>query len=109
MRNAAFCDAGILILFLSVMCSFSCWLVIQSLVSLPPAACFDLCRVCESNTSSRYTVFYNMLNEQKLIFCWYNLLLLLLCVSGSNPKKPSAPDMFTESDDMFAADFDVSI
>uniref|UniRef100_A0A3P9CSA5 Serine/threonine-protein kinase PRP4 homolog n=1 Tax=Maylandia zebra TaxID=106582 RepID=A0A3P9CSA5_9CICH len=24
----------------------------------------------------------------------------------SNPKKPSAPDMFTESDDMFAADFD---
>lgn len=52
-----------------------------------------------------------MLNEQKLIFCWYNLLLLLLllCVSGSNPKKPSAPDMFTESDDMFAADFDVSI
>uniref|UniRef100_A0AAX7T9A7 Serine/threonine-protein kinase PRP4 homolog n=1 Tax=Astatotilapia calliptera TaxID=8154 RepID=A0AAX7T9A7_ASTCA len=25
---------------------------------------------------------------------------------GSNPKKPSAPDMFTESDDMFAADFD---
>uniref|UniRef100_A0A672YUN1 Serine/threonine-protein kinase PRP4 homolog n=1 Tax=Sphaeramia orbicularis TaxID=375764 RepID=A0A672YUN1_9TELE len=26
---------------------------------------------------------------------------------GANPKKPSAPDMFTESDDMFAADFDV--
>ncbi|KAM9839771.1 pre-mRNA processing factor 4Bb [Aulostomus maculatus] len=25
---------------------------------------------------------------------------------GPNPKKPSAPDMFTESDDMFAADFD---
>ncbi|XP_020786421.1 pre-mRNA processing factor 4Bb isoform X1 [Boleophthalmus pectinirostris] len=25
---------------------------------------------------------------------------------GQNPKKPSAPDMFTESDDMFAADFD---
>ncbi|KAM9333226.1 pre-mRNA processing factor 4Bb [Pholidichthys leucotaenia] len=25
---------------------------------------------------------------------------------GVNPKKPSAPDMFTESDDMFAADFD---
>ncbi|XP_049605167.1 pre-mRNA processing factor 4Bb [Syngnathus scovelli] len=25
---------------------------------------------------------------------------------GANPKKPSAPDMFTESDDMFAADFD---
>ncbi|XP_057681021.1 pre-mRNA processing factor 4Bb isoform X2 [Corythoichthys intestinalis] len=25
---------------------------------------------------------------------------------GTNPKKPSAPDMFTESDDMFAADFD---
>uniref|UniRef100_A0A3B4BAL1 Serine/threonine-protein kinase PRP4 homolog n=1 Tax=Periophthalmus magnuspinnatus TaxID=409849 RepID=A0A3B4BAL1_9GOBI len=25
-----------------------------------------------------------------------------------NPKKPSAPDMFTESDDMFAADFDQS-
>ncbi|KAG5851059.1 hypothetical protein ANANG_G00088980 [Anguilla anguilla] len=25
---------------------------------------------------------------------------------GSNPKKPSAPDMFTESDDMFAAYFD---
>nr|XP_020473166.1 serine/threonine-protein kinase PRP4 homolog [Monopterus albus] len=24
---------------------------------------------------------------------------------GTNPKKPSAPDMFTESDDMFAADF----
>uniref|UniRef100_H3D826 Serine/threonine-protein kinase PRP4 homolog n=1 Tax=Tetraodon nigroviridis TaxID=99883 RepID=H3D826_TETNG len=24
----------------------------------------------------------------------------------ANPKKPSAPDMFTESDDMFAADFD---
>uniref|UniRef100_A0A1A7XGF1 Serine/threonine-protein kinase PRP4 homolog n=1 Tax=Iconisemion striatum TaxID=60296 RepID=A0A1A7XGF1_9TELE len=26
--------------------------------------------------------------------------------SGANPKKPSAPDMFTESDDMFAAHFD---
>lgn len=25
---------------------------------------------------------------------------------GANPKKPSAPDMFTESDDMFNADFD---
>ncbi|XP_056593830.1 pre-mRNA processing factor 4Bb [Triplophysa dalaica] len=25
---------------------------------------------------------------------------------GTNPKKPSAPDMFIESDDMFAADFD---
>ncbi|XP_069015775.1 pre-mRNA processing factor 4Bb isoform X2 [Embiotoca jacksoni] len=25
---------------------------------------------------------------------------------GANSKKPSAPDMFTESDDMFAADFD---
>ncbi|XP_072234128.1 pre-mRNA processing factor 4Bb isoform X1 [Leuresthes tenuis] len=25
---------------------------------------------------------------------------------GANPKKPSAPDMFIESDDMFAADFD---
>ncbi|XP_037550425.1 pre-mRNA processing factor 4Bb [Nematolebias whitei] len=25
---------------------------------------------------------------------------------GANPKKPSAPDMFTESDDMFAAHFD---
>ncbi|XP_035382173.1 pre-mRNA processing factor 4Bb [Electrophorus electricus] len=25
---------------------------------------------------------------------------------GANTKKPSAPDMFTESDDMFAADFD---
>ncbi|KAB5533086.1 hypothetical protein PHYPO_G00127690 [Pangasianodon hypophthalmus] len=25
---------------------------------------------------------------------------------GTNTKKPSAPDMFTESDDMFAADFD---
>ncbi|XP_077480523.1 pre-mRNA processing factor 4Bb [Stigmatopora argus] len=25
---------------------------------------------------------------------------------GTNAKKPSAPDMFTESDDMFAADFD---
>ncbi|XP_061821234.1 pre-mRNA processing factor 4Bb [Nerophis lumbriciformis] len=25
---------------------------------------------------------------------------------AANPKKPSAPDMFTESDDMFAADFD---
>lgn len=36
-------------------------------------------------------------------------VLLFLCVSGANPKKPSAPDMFTESDDMFAADFDVSI
>lgn len=34
--------------------------------------------------------------------------LLLFFVSGANPKKPSAPDMFTESDDMFAADFDVS-
>lgn len=35
--------------------------------------------------------------------------LLFLFVSGANPKKPSAPDMFTESDDMFAADFDVRI
>lgn len=29
-------------------------------------------------------------------------------LKGTNPKKPSAPDMFTESDDMFAAYFDVS-
>lgn len=35
--------------------------------------------------------------------------LLLFFVPGANPKKPSAPDMFTESDDMFAADFDVSL
>lgn len=34
--------------------------------------------------------------------------LLLFFVPGANPKKPTAPDMFTESDDMFAADFDVS-
>lgn len=39
------------------------------------------------------------------LFC----LFLVVVVVGSNPKKPSAPDMFTESDDMFAADFDVSI
>lgn len=30
-ENAELCDAGILILFLFVMCSFSCWLVTQSL------------------------------------------------------------------------------
>lgn len=30
-RNAELCDAGVLIFFLFVMCSFSCWLVIQSL------------------------------------------------------------------------------
>lgn len=29
--NEELCDAGVLILFLFVMCSFSCWLVIQSL------------------------------------------------------------------------------
>lgn len=29
-------------------------------------------------------------------------------VAGSGAKKPSAPDMFTESDDMFTAYFDVS-
>ncbi|XP_061109494.1 serine/threonine-protein kinase PRP4 homolog isoform X2 [Conger conger] len=32
--------------------------------------------------------------------------LIALEKDGSNPKKPSAPDMFTESDDMFAAYFD---
>ncbi|XP_041817224.1 pre-mRNA processing factor 4Bb [Chelmon rostratus] len=32
--------------------------------------------------------------------------LILQEKDGANPKKPSAPDMFTESDDMFAADFD---
>lgn len=32
--------------------------------------------------------------------------LIALEKEGANPKKPSAPDMFTESDDMFAADFD---
>ncbi|KAI1902094.1 hypothetical protein AGOR_G00041170 [Albula goreensis] len=32
--------------------------------------------------------------------------LITMEKDGSNPKKPSAPDMFTESDDMFAAYFD---
>ncbi|CAL1597429.1 unnamed protein product [Knipowitschia caucasica] len=34
---------------------------------------------------------HNLINQEK---------------EGANPKKPSAPDMFTESDDMFNADFD---
>lgn len=87
------------------MCSFSCWLVIQSLVvSAHCSIAFELCRVCESNICSRYCVLqHNGATETHARF----VLSLLVC-SGGNPKKPSAPDMFTESDDMFAADFDVS-
>lgn len=46
--------------------------------------------------------------HKKLGLMWYNTNWPCFC-PGSNPKKPSAPDMFTESDDMFAAYFDVSI
>lgn len=104
-RNAELCDAGILILCLSVMCSFSCWLVIQSLGV--------------SATCSIFWALQSMwIKHMFQLFCfttWWTtrhssgVLLLFLFVSGANPKKPSAPDMFTESDDMFAADFDVSI
>lgn len=59
------------------------------------------------------TVFYNPAEQQKLtpallLLLSLSLRLRLLVCSGANPKKPSAPDMFTESDDLFAADFDVS-
>lgn len=105
MRNAELCDAGILIFFLSVMCSFSCWLVIQSLAV--------------SATCSIFWALQSMwIKHMFQIFCFTTwcttrnssrVVLLFLFVAGANPKKPSAPDMFTESDDMFAADFDVSI
>lgn len=56
-------------------------------------------------------LFYNAVDHERLT--WHAAVLLFLffcccCVPGANQKKPSAPDMFTESDDMFAADFDVS-
>lgn len=89
--------------------SFCCRVFIQLLacnpkpgVTLPPEACFDLCRVCESNTCSISSAL------QHDGFLATHLTLFLFSPPGANPKKPSAPDMFTESDDMFAADFDVS-
>lgn len=61
-RNAELCDAGILILFLSVMCSFSCWLVIQSLA---------VCHLQHILSSAEYVnqthvpdiLFYNMVDH----------------------------------------------
>lgn len=55
-------------------------------------------------------LFYNGVDHERLTWHAAVLLLFLFCfVPGANQKKPSAPDMFTESDDMFAADFDVSV
>lgn len=54
-------------------------------------------------------LFYNTVDHERLTWHAAALLLFFFCfVPGANQKKPSAPDMFTESDDMFAADFDVS-
>lgn len=54
-------------------------------------------------------LFYNAVDHERLTRRAAVSLLFLFCsVPGANQKKPSAPDMFTESDDMFAADFDVS-
>lgn len=92
------------------MCSFSCWLVIQSLAvsAKRSAAYFELCRVCESNSCSRLSVLQRG-GSRETHPARRRLVVVLFCsVPGANQKKPSAPDMFTESDDMFAADFDVS-
>lgn len=53
-------------------------------------------------------LFYNAVDHGRLTRRAAVLLSFLCFVPGANQKKPSAPDMFTESDDMFAADFDVS-
>lgn len=93
------------------MCSFSCWLVIQSLAvsAKRSAAYFELCRVCESNSCSRLSVLqHGGSRETHLARCCPAVVFVFCFVAGANQKKPSAPDMFTESDDMFAADFDVS-
>lgn len=85
-RNAEMCDAGVLIFFLFVMCSFSCWLVIQSRVSLPPVPCYDLCRVCESNTCSRYFVLQHS-GQLENSSCWF---IIVLCFR-SQPKEAVSP------------------
>lgn len=93
------------------MCSFSCWLVVQSLAvsANRSAAYFELCRVCESNSCSRLFCFTTRLITRDSPGAPPSCCFVLFCsVAGANQKKPSAPDMFTESDDMFAADFDVS-
>lgn len=99
------CDAGIF-----NFVSF-CRVFIQLLACNPKPGC--LCPLQHILSSAEYVnqthvpdiVFYNPAEGQKLtpasFYC-------CLSVSGANPKRPSAPDMFTESDDLFAADFDVS-
>lgn len=88
-----------------------CHVFIQLLACNPKPGC--LCHLQHILSSAEYVnqthvpdfLFYNMVDNERLTLC----SLLFLFVSGANPKKPSAPDMFTESDDMFAADFDVSM
>lgn len=88
-----------------------CHVFIQLLACNPKPGC--LCHLQHILSSAEYVnqthvpdfLFYNMVDNERLTLC----SLLFLFVSGANQKKPSAPDMFTESDDMFAADFDVSM
>lgn len=94
------------ILFLSVMCSFSCWLVIQSLVVSAPCSMFW-------SLQSMWIKHMFQIYRRTTLLAGPNAHPAppadrLFSVAGANPKKPSAPDMFTESDDLFAADFDVS-
>lgn len=86
-----------------------CHVFIQWLACNPKPGC--LCPLQHILSSAEYVtptyvpddVFYNTAEQQTLTHTPYRFVMC----SGANPKKPSAPDMFTESDDMFAADFDV--
>lgn len=83
---------------------------IQLLACNPKPGC--LCHLQHVLISAEYVnqthvpdfLFYNAAHNREPIVCSAAVVLF----AGANPKKPSAPDMFTESDDMFAADFDVS-
>lgn len=107
-RNAELCDAGIF-----NFVSF-CHVFIQLLACNPKPGC--LCHLQHILSSAEY-VNQTHVPENSVLQpgAWaethpvFSLFLFFLFVSGANPKKPSAPDMFTESDDMFAADFDVSV
>lgn len=94
------------IFFLSVMCSFSCWLVIQSLVVSAPCSMFWSLQ--SMSIERMFQIYRRTAPHASPSTQPAPRPDRLLSVAGANPKKPSAPDMFTESDDLFAADFDVS-
>lgn len=75
---------GFLILFLSVMCSFSCWLVIQSLAVSATCSIFWALQSMWIKHMFQRILFYNLVHEQKLTL--FFVLFFFVCFR-SKPKE----------------------